>query len=154
MKFVGFLIFLALAVLAVRGARWAFVAFSLMIPLSFFAFTGFRPSPKPCELTFDLPLAIQSLTNYGHIILFAFYFLVTTRHYRLSRWFSWGWSAGLTMAVGAAMEVAQAVSGIHHCKTVDLIPDFVGVLIGLVVVTLAGHIAQARRRRLPRGITI
>ena len=152
MKFIGFLIFLVLAVLALRGARWAFVAFSLMIPLSFFAFTGFRPSPKPCELPFDLPLAIQSLTNYGHIILFAFYFLVATRHYRLSGWSPWGWSAGLTMAVGAAMEVAQAVSGIHHCKTVDLIPDFVGVLLGLMLVTLGEHMAT-RRQRLPSGLT-
>src|SRR5687767_15940634 len=116
MKLFGFVVFLVLAFLAVRGARWAYIAFVLMIPLSFPAFTGFRVDPKPCELAFDLPLAVQSLSNYPHILLFAFFFLVTTKHFRLSGWSSWGWSIGLTMAMVAAMEIAQGLSGIHHGK--------------------------------------
>lgn len=144
MKLFGFLVFLVLAILAVRGSRWAYAAFVLMILLSFPAFTGFRVDPKPCELTFDLPLAVQSLSNYPHIILFAFFFLVTTKHFRLSGWPSWGWSIGLTMAMGAAMEIAQGLSGNHHCKTVDLIPDFIGALLGLMIVTLSGTTARAK----------
>lgn len=125
-------------------ARWAYVAFVLMIPLSFPAFTGFRVDPRPCELTFDLPLAVQSLSNYPHIILFFFFFLVTTKHFRLSGWPPWGWSIGLTMAMGAAMEIAQGLSGNHHCKSVDLIPDFIGALLGLMAVILGGTIANAK----------
>ena len=147
MKLIGFLIFLLLAFLAVRGSRWAYLGFALMIPLSFFAFAGFRLDPMSCELTFDARHAMLSVTNYGHILVFAFFFLVTTKHFRFSGWPSLGWAVGLTMAMGAAMELAQGLSGIHHCKAVDLIPDFVGVLAGLMLVILGGAIADASRRK-------
>lgn len=38
------------------------------------------------------------------------------------------------MVVGVAMEIAQGLTGDHHCKTVDLIPDFIGALLGVVLV--------------------
>lgn len=147
MKLLGVFVFLLLAVLAARGVRWAYVAFVLMIPLSFPAFTGFRVDPKPCDLTFDLPLAVQSLSNYSHVLLFAFFFLVTTKHFRWSEWPSWGRSIGMTMGMGAVMEIAQGLSGNHHCKSVDLIPDVVGALLGLLAVFLGGTIASAKLSR-------
>jgi hypothetical protein len=150
MKLLGFVAFLMLAFLAMRGARWAYVAFALMIPLSFFAFTGFHVDPKPCELTFELPLAVQSLSNYPHILLFAFFLLVTTKCFRSSDWPSLGWSFCLTMAMGAAMEIAQGLSGNHHCKSVDLVPDFIGALLGLLAVILGGTIANGKLRRRGR----
>jgi hypothetical protein len=147
MKLFGFLIFLVLAILAMRGARWAYALFVILGLLYFPASTGFRVDPKPCDLMLDLPLAVQSLSNYPHIILFFFFFLMTTRQFRSSGWRSLGWSIGLTMAMGAAVEIAEGPSGNHHCKTLDLIPDFLGALLGLMVVVLGGMIASAKLSR-------
>ena len=131
-ELLGLLVFLALAILAARGSRWAYDAFALMIPLSFFAFTGFRGDPNPCELAFDLHFIFHALPNYPHILLFAFFFLVTAGHFRFSSWQLWIGGIGLTMAMGAAMEIAQGLSGgTLHCKAVDLVPDFIGALLDL-----------------------
>ena len=151
MKLLGLLVFLALAVLAARGSRWAYATFALMIPLSFFAFAGFRGDPKPCELTFNLSYAIYAMPNYSHVAIFAFFFLVTTGHFRFSSWSSRIWAIGLTMTMGAAMEIAQALSGgTHHCKAVDLVPDFIGALLGLILV-LGGTMVSDRLHRRSRN---
>jgi hypothetical protein len=147
MKLIATLLFFALAVFAIRGSRWAYAGFAMWILLYFPASMGFRMAPKACDLTLNLPLALQSLSNYAHIVLFCIFFLVTTMHFYWSGWRSFAWSIGLTMAMGAAMEIAEGLSGTHHCKTMDLIPDFVGALLGLVVVVLGGMIVRATRRQ-------
>ncbi len=147
MKLLGILLIWGFAIPAMRGARWAYVAFVVLGLLYFPASMGFRVDPKPCDLTFDVSLAVQSLSNYGHIIVFFFFLLITTRQFRLSGWQSLGWSFGLTMAMGAAVEIAEGLSGAHHCKTSDLIPDFMGALLGLMVVVLGGMIAGAKLSR-------
>src|SRR5206468_12062380 len=103
--------------------------------------------PHPCDLTFNTPLFVQSLSNYGHIIPFSFFFLMTTRQLRVSGWQRFGWSIALTMAMGAAVEMAEGLSGTHHCKAIDLVPDFIGALLGAIVVVLAGMIANAKLSR-------
>jgi hypothetical protein len=50
--------------------------------------------------------------------------------------------------MGAAMEIAQGLSGTHHCKAIDLIPDFIGGLIGSILLALGGAIARRRLNRL------
>jgi len=140
MKLLGFLIFLVLAILAMRGTRWAYAAFVILGLLYFPASIGFRVEPKRCDLAFDLSYAIHSLSNYGHIVAFFFFFLMTTRQFRVLGWKSLGWSIGLTMAMGVAVEIAEGLSGAHHCKTVDLFPDFVGALLGMMVVVLVARL--------------
>jgi VanZ family protein len=147
MKLLGFLLIWALAIPAMRGTRWAYVAFVVLSLLYFPASRGFRVDPHRCDLTVDLPLAVQSLSNYGHIIPFSIFFLMTTMQLRMSGWQRFGWSIGLTMAMGAAVEIAEGLSGAHHCKAIDLIPDFIGVLLGLGIIVLAGIIAGAKVSR-------
>lgn len=151
MKLVGFLIFFALAIRAVRGARWAYVVFVILGLLYFPASMGFRLEPRACDLAVDLPLAIQSLSNYGHIVLHFLFFLMTTRQFRSSGWRSWGWAFALTTAMGIAVEIAEGLSGHHHCKAIDLIPNFIGTLLGLMVVVLAS--ATLGRRRAGNGLS-
>src|SRR5687768_17730569 len=107
MKLFCFFAFFVLAILAVRGARWAYVVFVIFGLLYFPASIGFRVEPRACDLAFDLPFAIQSLSNYGHIVLYCLFFLMTTRQFRSSGWRSWGWSFGLTTAMGIAVEIAE-----------------------------------------------
>lgn len=131
-----FLGFLALCVLSLRGVRWAFVAFAVLGLLYFPARAGFQLDPNPCQLTFDISLALHSLTNYGHIVLFALFFLMASAQFRESNRTAFAWSALATIAMGALVEVAQGVSGEGNCRSRDLIPDTLGILFGSIIVLL------------------
>ncbi|MCA1816139.1 MAG: hypothetical protein LC746_06975, partial [Acidobacteria bacterium] len=95
----------ALAAFALRGVRWAYVAFLVLGLLYFPAKVGFRLDPHPCELTFGVRLAVHSLTNFPHVILFALGFVLTCAQFRLTRRADFAWAALVTLALGAAVEV-------------------------------------------------
>jgi hypothetical protein len=147
MKFWGSLLVWAFAIPALWRVRWAYVVFVVLGLLYLPATTGFRLNPQRCDFAFNEPVLTQSLSNYPHIILFALFFLVTARQFRSSGWQPLGWSVGLTMTMGAALEISEGLSGLHHCKAIDLVPDFIGTVIGLVVVLLARMFAGAARGR-------
>ena len=97
---------------------------------------GFRFNPQPCELTPTLSLAIFSLTNYAHIVLFAFCFVITSAQFQEFNWSAFAWAALLTIVMGGLVEAAQGVTGKGHCRLRDLIPDTAGALLGSVIVPL------------------
>ncbi|HLL75093.1 MAG TPA: hypothetical protein VK421_07480 [Pyrinomonadaceae bacterium] len=131
-----FLGFLVLGVLSLRGMRWAYVAFVTLGLLYFPAKVGFRLNPRPCQLTFDASLAIHSLTNYGHIVLFAIFFVMSSAQFRVSNWSALAWAGLAAIAMGALVELAQGVTGEGNCRSRDLIPDAAGILVGATVVWL------------------
>lgn len=131
-----FLGFFLLGILSLRGVRWAYMTFVLLGLLYFPARVGFRLDLQPCEFTFDIPLAIHSLTNYAHIVLFALFFVMTSAQLRMSNGSDFTWAALATIAMGALVEVGQGVSGKGHCRLRDLIPDAAGALLGSVLVLL------------------
>jgi membrane-bound acyltransferase YfiQ involved in biofilm formation len=136
MKLLGFLVFVGLAILSLRGVRWAYITFVLLGLLYFPASVSFRLNPQPCELIPNIPLAIYSLTNYGHIVLFVFFFLMTSAQFRMSRWSGYAWAALACIAMGILVEVAEGISGTHHCRMRDLIPDAAGIIIGIGLLLL------------------
>jgi hypothetical protein len=73
--------------------RWAYVTFVLLGLLYFPASVGFRLNPQPCELIPNIPLAVYSLTNYAHIVLFVLFFLMTSAQFRMSQWAGYAWAA-------------------------------------------------------------
>ncbi|HEY0083121.1 MAG TPA: hypothetical protein VGB61_10050 [Pyrinomonadaceae bacterium] len=136
MRLLAFSIFLALAVLSLRGVRWAYITFVLLGLLYFPASVGFRFDPRPCELAFGLSLAAHSLTNYAHIVLFAFFFLMTSAQLRMDDWPGFARAALATVVMGGLVELAQGLTGKGHCRSRDLIPDAVGILLGSAIVLL------------------
>ena len=136
---------LVLGLLALRGVRWAYVAFVVLGLLYFFARVGFRLDPNPCQLAFDLPLAVHSLTNYGHIVLFALFFVMTCAQFRVLDWAAFGWSAAATVVMGTLVEVAQGVTGEGNCRLRDLIPDSLSIMLGLISVLLLKRIGWKPR---------
>jgi hypothetical protein len=128
--------FLFLGILSLRGVRWAYFTFVALGLLYFPASMSFRLSPQPCELTLNIPLAIHSLTNYAHIVLFALFFLMTAAQLRMYRWPAFAWAALASMVMGILVEVAEGVAGKGHCRLRDLIPDAVGIVIGSGLVFL------------------
>jgi VanZ family protein len=137
--------FLALAILSLRGVRWAYVSYVVLGLLFFPASVGFRLQPQACELTLTVPLAIHSLTNYAHIWRFALFYAMTTAQLRLANWSAFAWAALATLTMGALVEIAEGISGRGHCRLRDLVPDTAGALIGAAIVLLWRRV----RRRWP-----
>jgi len=133
-KYLIFLGFLLLAILSVRGMRWAYLTFVVMGLLYFPVSVGFRLHPQPCELLPSLPLAIYSLGNYAHILLFVLFFIMTSAQFPRSRWAGFAWAAAASLAMGILIEIAEGVAGNHHCRLRDLIPDSAGILLGALIV--------------------
>lgn len=148
MKFFVSLMFVVLGILSVRGKLWAYITFVVLGLLYFPASAGFRLNPQPCELALDVPLAIHSMTNYGHIVLFILFFLMTSAQFRMSSWSGFGWAAAAAITVGALVELAEGITGNHHCRARDLIPDAAGILLGAGIVLLRTRIS---RRHSPAG---
>jgi hypothetical protein len=144
MWLLAFVIF-ALGALALRGVRWAYVAFVVSGLLYFPAKVGFQLDPNPCQLTFDVPLAVHSLTNYAHIVLFALFFVVTSAQFREPTWPTFAWSALAAIVMGALVEAAQGVTGEGNCRSRDLIPDAVGILVGSITVLLLKRVGWRPR---------
>ena len=136
-----------LAILALRGIRWAYVAFMVLGLLYFPLKVNFRFDPHPCELIFDGPLALHSLSNFPHIVLFALGYVLTAAQFQLSKWSSFVWSAALILLVGALVEILQGVTGYGHCRARDLIPDTAGALIGALIVLALYRIGWRPRPR-------
>jgi hypothetical protein len=68
---------LLLAIFALRGIRWAYVAFMVLGLLYFPIKSGFTFHVPHCELIVGPALAIHSLRNFPHIFLFAIGFVLT-----------------------------------------------------------------------------
>lgn len=134
MKLVVFLGFLVLGILSFRGVRWAYITFVILGLLYFPASVGFRLNPQPCEGIPDLPLAIHSLTNYKHIVLFVVFFLMTSAQFRMSHWSGYAWAVAACIVMGVLVELAEGISGNHHCRMRDLIPNTAGIVIGAGIV--------------------
>jgi hypothetical protein len=129
-------LFLVLAILALRGSRWAYAGFVLLSLTSFAARVHFQLEPRACELQFDAGLALFSLTNYWHMVLFGFFYILSYPQFRERGSAAVAWSVGATLVMGALVEMAQGVSGSGHCRARDLIPDLAGALIGAGLVLL------------------
>lgn len=127
--------------LALQAGRWAYGFFVLLALLYFPSRSGFALVPLQCQWTFDLALARHSLTNYAHIVLFAMFFLLTYAQIpRVPR--AAVWAAAVTLVMGLLVELAQGVTGQGNCRMRDLIPDAVGILVGLVLLAAGSTIAR------------
>jgi hypothetical protein len=136
MKLLVYLGFLVLGILSLRGVRWAYVTFVVLGLLYFPASVGFRLNPQPCELIPNIPLALYSLTNYAHIVLFVLFFLMTSAQFRMSQWSGYAWATVACIVMGILVEAAEGTSGTGHCRLRDLIPDAAGVALGAGIVLL------------------
>ena len=144
MRLIGAFVYLVLAVLAFRRMRWAYVAFVLLGLLYFPARVGFHFSPRACETALDVPLALWSLTNSGHIILFAIFFVMTRVQLRGVGWSTMAWTGMITLMMGVLVELAEGVTGNGHCRLRDLVPDSAGAMLGAAIVTVWQQVRSKR----------
>jgi hypothetical protein len=129
------LVFLILALLAFRS-RWVYGVYVFLALLFFPARVGFHLHPQACELALDVPLALFSLTNWKHIVMLAWFFIVSRAQFRSNPTMALLWAAAATMSMGVVVEVGEGLAGRGHCRLRDLAPDAAGALLGDVLVTL------------------
>src|SRR5258706_2094932 len=137
-----FIVFFVLGILSLRGVRWAYITYVLLGLLFFPARVGFRLNPQPCELVLNIPLALFSLTNYGHVVLFVLFFVMTKAQFRSSDWPAFAWAALAAIVMGVLVELAEGITGKGHCRLRDLIPDSAGILLGGAIVLVWNKIRK------------
>src|SRR2546426_10481290 len=121
-----------LALIALRGKRWAYLTFVLLGLLYFPAQTHFRVHAPKCEqLLPTLHLLVPLLHNYAYIALFAGFYWMS--------WVQFGrsdargvWALVATLLVAALVEIAEGMTGGGrgqvHCRVRDLVPDAAGAV--------------------------
>ena len=117
------------------GKRWAYAAFCAVMLLYFPARVAFHLHPQPCELVPSLGLALYSLQNYPHIVIFAAFYLLSWVQFRGAGAARFAWAGLATLVMGALVEIAEGLTGQGPCRVRDLVPDSAGAL--LVALPLA-----------------
>ena len=143
-----FFVLYTLNLLSLRTYRWAYAVCVALGLLYFPASVGFRLNPSPCEVTFGLELAVYSLTNFPHIVLFALFYFLTVPVFRVSDWRAFAWAGAATVVLGALVELEEGLTGRGHCRLRDLIPDAVGALVGAALVLLWNRVRGRLRPSL------
>lgn len=131
-----FVAIILLGILSLRGIRWAYYSF-IAVGLMYFPIrAGFELNPRACQLALDVSLARHSLTNYGHLQLFALFFIITRAQVRMDTPSGFVRAGLATVIMGALVEAAQGITGAGNCRLRDLIPDAAGALLGAGLVLL------------------
>jgi hypothetical protein len=127
---VGLGVLALLALVALRGKRWAYLAFVVLGLLYFPALTHFRLHVPKCEqLIPTLQVLVLSLHNYAYIALFAGFYWMSWVQFRRSD-APGVWALLATLLVAALVEIAEGMTmtGRGHCRVRDLVPDAAGAL--------------------------
>ncbi len=139
-----------LALITLRGKRWAYFAFVVLGLLYFPAQNHFRLHALKCEqLLPTIQVLVLSLHNYAYIALFAGFY-----------WISWVqfenadargvWALLATLLAAALVEIAEGmtgtgvVAGVARCRVRDLAPDIAGAVGAAVLLAI-----WSRLRRKP-----
>lgn len=146
---VGVGVLALLAVIALRGKPWAYLAFVVLGLLSFPAQAHFRVHAPRCDqLIPTMHVLVLSLQNYAHIALFAgFYWMSWVQFRRSEARFVWALLA--TLLVAALVEVAEGMTGRGRCRVRDLVPDAAGALGAALLLAL-----WSRVRRKPAYVRL
>ena len=86
----------------------------------------------------------QVITKANHLISTAVFFLLATLAVGTNRLLL---AFGLTMLVGVGWELAETTVVGHHARLIDLAPDLIGTLTGLILVVVARRVVHRIRNR-------
>ena len=137
---------IVLGVLSLLGDKRAYFCFVILALVWFPVSAGGPLQPKPCELYIEPSEIPYALVNYTHIILFGMFFVMTNAQfgYATTRR-ALLYSGAATMGLGILVELSEAMTGDGTCRVLDLLPDFIGVGVGIGLV----YLWKKLRTRLP-----
>src|SRR5439155_1216806 len=140
-----------LALIALRGKRWAYPAFVVLGLLYFPAQTHFHVHAPKCEqLLPTLHVLVLSLHNYAYIALFAGFYWMSWLQFRRSDARA-VWALLATLLVGVLLEIAEGMTmkGRGHCRVRDLVPDAAGAVGAMLLLAV-----WSRLRRKPAYVRL
>lgn len=142
-------VFTALAIASMFRVRFAYVAFVVLGVLWMPARAGFHLAPRACETAMSLDLALFSLTNYKHIVLFAIFAIMTLAQFAPGDRWRFVKLALIALGMTIVVEGEQGLFGSGHCRVRDLVPNTAGVVAGAGLI----ETVRAIRRRSDVGRT-
>jgi hypothetical protein len=131
------------ATTTLRLSRISYAVFLASALLYFPRKSGFQFSLPQCQWTFGFDLALHSLSNYPHIALFAVFYLLTFAQLRGVQHRGL-WTFVIVMAMGLLVELGQGATAQGNCRMRDLIPDFLGVLVGAATTRILTAVSGPR----------
>ena len=140
------LLFTTLAIVSMFKVRLAYVAFVVLGVLWMPARAAFRFAPEGCETAMSVALALHSLTNYKHIVLFAIFAIMTLAQFDPRDRWRFAKLALIALGMTIVVEGEQALLGVGHCRVRDLVPNAAGSAIGACLIEGIRWI-RARRSR-------
>jgi hypothetical protein len=137
---VGAVVLAVLAVIALRGKRWAYLAFVVLGLLYFPAQTQFRVRAPTCEQVLPTTSALLlSLQNYVLIALFAAFCWMSWVQFARSK-ARFVWAVLATVLAGVLVEVAEDMTGRGSCRLRDLVPAGAGAVGAALVLALVSRL--------------
>jgi VanZ family protein len=112
--------------------RWAYAAYVLYGVLAIPARTGFHLLTPACDLRLTSQNFAASMTKVPHIVLFAFFFLLTVAQFERVDRKTVAWSFFATVGLGLLIELEEGATRTGYCRVTDVIPDAWGALIAMV----------------------
>ena len=135
---------LTLLSLSLLRKRWAYAGFVVLAVLAIPARTGFRLVRPACDLMPNAAQLVASVGNVPHIVLFTMFYLVSAVQFTGALWSRLAWPALITSGFGVMLELGQGATRTGNCELHDLLPNTIGVAIGVAIV--ASWILLHRRR--------
>ena len=133
---VGAAVLALLALLTLRGKRWAYLAFVVLGLLYFPAQTHFRVHAPKCQQVIPtMNVVVLSLQNYLALALFAGFCWMSWVQFRRSN-ARFVWAVLATVLAGALVEIAEGMTGGGSCRVRDLVPAAAGALGAALVLAL------------------
>ena len=133
---VGAVILALLALIALRGKRWAYLAFVVLGLLYLPAQVNFRVHAPKCQQVIPtMQVVVLSLQNYALVALFAGFCWMSWVQFRRSK-ARVVWAVLATVLAGALVEIAEGMTGLGSCRVRDLVPAAAGALGAALVLAL------------------
>jgi len=137
---VGAVVLVLLVVIALRGKRWAYLAFVVLGLLYFPAQTQFQVRAPTCEQVIPTtPALVLSLQNYVLIALFAVFCWMSWVQFARSK-VRFVWAVLATVLAGALVEIVEDMTGRGSCRLRDLVPAGAGAVGAALVLALVSRL--------------
>ena len=123
--------------------RWAYGAYMAVGVFAIPARTRFHFRPLRCDARLTEANVTAALSKGPHVILFAFFFLLTAAQFDTIDRRSLSWSFAATVGLGFLVEIEEGLTRTGNCRYTDVLPDIVG---GLIVMALLMILEMSWRR--------
>lgn len=139
---VGAAVLALLALFALRGKRWAYLAFVVLGLLSYPAQAHWRVHAPKCQLVIPtMQMVVLGVQNYVLVAVFAVFCWMSWVQFRWSKPRAF-WALLATVFAGALVEIAEGMTARGSCRVRDLVPAAAAGLGVALVLAIWGRLTR------------